>query len=75
VWKARVPDGPNLSWGNPPLLRGGGGLIRRQGNHGDYACLRGGIAMLDDDGTGSSTQVPSARCAWIPVATSYHVRL
>jgi hypothetical protein len=31
--------------------------------------------MSGGDGTGSSIQVSGAKCAWVPVATSYHVRL
>jgi hypothetical protein len=53
----------------------GGGLIRHEGDHDDYACSLGGVAMLGGDGMGSCTQVPSARCVWVPVATSYHARL
>jgi hypothetical protein len=38
-----------------------GKLIRCQNDHDDYACLRGEVAMLDVDGTNSSTQVSVAR--------------
>jgi hypothetical protein len=46
-----------------------------QGDHDDYACSCGGVDMSGGDGTGSSTQVPSARCAWVPMTMSYHVKL
>jgi hypothetical protein len=30
--------------------------------------------MSDDDGMASSTQVPTVRYVWVPVAMSYHDR-
>jgi hypothetical protein len=42
--------------GNPRLYQGK--FIRCQSDHGNYACLHGGVVMLGNDGTGSSTQVP-----------------
>jgi hypothetical protein len=60
--------------GKPTPVRGGG-LMQCQGDHDDYVCLRGGVAMSSGDGTGSNTQVPGARSTLVPVATSYHARL
>jgi hypothetical protein len=37
-------------------------------------CLIGGVAVSDDDGTGSSTQVLIARHVWALAATTYHAR-
>jgi hypothetical protein len=68
--KAQVPDGLNLSWGNLPPWQGG--LIQWQGDHDDYACSLGRVAISGGDGTDYSTQVPSDRSAWVSVATSYH---
>jgi hypothetical protein len=42
--------------------------------HGDYACSFGGATVSDGDGIGSSTQVPTDRCAWVPAVRSYHAR-
>jgi hypothetical protein len=30
--------------------------------------------VSDDDGTVSSTHVPTVRCVWVPVTLSYHTR-
>jgi hypothetical protein len=49
-------------------------LILRQSYHGDYAYPCGRVAMLDDDGMTSSTQVPTVKCVWVPVAVSCHTR-
>jgi hypothetical protein len=51
-----------------------GVLIRCQSYRGDYACSFGRATVLDGDGMGSSTQVPTAKCAWVPVVLSYHAR-
>jgi hypothetical protein len=51
-----------------------GVLIRCQSYHGNYACSFCGAAMSGDDGTDSSTEVPTVRCAWVPAALSYHAR-
>jgi hypothetical protein len=58
--------------GKPAPMARGGGVIRCQGDHDAYACSLGGVAMSGGDGTDSSTQVPSDRCTWVPVAMSYH---
>jgi hypothetical protein len=61
------------SLGNLPLL----GLIRCQGNHDDYACLCGGVAMSDGDSMGSSDQVHGARCGgclWLRPIMSAFIR-
>jgi hypothetical protein len=68
IW---VLAGPNLC-GEGRFYQGM--LIQRQSYHGDYACSLNRVAMSDDDGIDSSTQVPTARHAWAPVATSYHAR-
>jgi hypothetical protein len=49
-------------------------LIQCQGYHGDYVYIFDGVAMLGGDRTGSSTQVPIVRRAWVPAALSYHAR-
>jgi hypothetical protein len=43
-------------------------LILCQSYHDDYAYTCGRVAMSDSDGIASSTQVPTIRCAWVPVA-------
>jgi hypothetical protein len=37
-------------------------------------CSCAAVKMSGDDGMDSSTQVSAVRCAWAPVAMSYHVR-
>jgi hypothetical protein len=51
-----------------------GELIWCQSYHGNYVCSCARVAMLDGDGTTSSTQVPVVRCAWVHVGVSCHAR-
>jgi hypothetical protein len=39
-----------------------------------YVCPCGGVTMSVSDGTDSSTQMPAARGAWVPVVLSYYDR-
>jgi hypothetical protein len=39
-----------------------------------YVCPCGGVTVSVSDGTDSSTQVPAARGAWVPVVLSYYDR-
>jgi hypothetical protein len=43
-------------------------------HYGVYACMPGRAIISDSDGMGLSTRVYAVRCAWAPVAVSYHVR-
>jgi hypothetical protein len=47
-----------------------GMLILYQSCHVDCAYPCGRVAMSDGDGTTSSTQVPTVKCTWVPVAVS-----
>jgi hypothetical protein len=58
-----------ISYGETRLYQGV--FIPWQSYHGDYACPCGRVAMSDDDGMTSSTQVLDVRHVWVPVATSY----
>jgi hypothetical protein len=49
-------------------------LIRCQSYHGDYACSGGGVATSGSDEMDPNTRVPTVRCTWVPVLTSYHAR-
>jgi hypothetical protein len=51
--------------GNSAPIGGGGGLIRCQSDHDDYACSCGRVAMSGGDGTDSSTRVLVVRCEWL----------
>jgi hypothetical protein len=51
-----------------------GVLNWHQSYHDYYACSLGGVAVPGSDGTDSNTQVPTARHAWVPVATSCRAR-
>jgi hypothetical protein len=52
VLTVQVPGGPDLLWRTPPLS---GELIQCQSFHGNYAYLRGGVAMSGSDRSGSTT--------------------
>jgi hypothetical protein len=61
-----------ISYGEAHLYQGK--FIWCQSYNGDYVHSCGGVAMSDDDGMDSSTQLLAVRCVWAPVAMSCRAR-
>jgi hypothetical protein len=71
VLTAQVPGGPNPLWRNPLYQ---GEFIQCQSYHCDYTCSCGRDATSGGDRTDSSTQVPTVRHGWAPMAISCRAR-